>query len=97
MLLCGDMFQFPPVMPPTPLYTSVVNLMGKQPDSNRKKAQATTREINSAEENGVRLFLQFQKVELQQQMRAAGDPQHMRVVNEMRKENPNSWKKSTIN
>ena len=89
MLLCGDMFQFPPVMPPTPLYTSVVKLLGKQPDSNRKKAQATTREINSAEENGVRLFLQFQKVELQQQMRAAGDPQHMRVVNEMRKENPN--------
>ena len=88
LLLCGDQFQFPPVMPPTPLYTSVVNQLGIQSER-KNKIQAAP---NTANEQGVTLFLQCQKIELDQQMRAAKDPEHMKLINAMRTENPDmTW------
>ena len=90
LLLCGDMFQFPPVVPPTPLYTSVVNHLGIQID--KKKRNTPPPVTNSADEQGVKLFLQCRKIELDQQMRAADDPEHMKLINAMRTENPDmNW------
>ena len=86
VLLCGDMFQFPPVDPPKPLYTSVINHLGIQ--SEKKKRNIPPPATNSADEQGVTLFLQCRKIELDQQMRAPDDPEHMKLINTMRTENP---------
>ena len=84
------MFQFPPVMPPTPLYTSVVNHLGIK--NEKKKRRVIQAAPNSPDEQGVTLFLQCRKIELDQQMRAAQDPEHMKLINIMRTENPDmAW------
>ena len=88
VLLCGDMFQFPPVIPRTPLYTSVVNVFGTNNQTARKTA-ILQRQGTSPEMIGAKLFVQFRKTELTEQMRAVGDKEHIRLINEMRKAQPN--------
>lgn len=88
VLLSGDFFQFPPVIPKTPLYTSIVNLFGSSNQTPRAKA-VQARLATSPEIAGAKLLAKFKKVELTQQMRAAGDDQHIRLINEMCKEKPN--------
>ena len=84
------MFQFSPVIPRTPLYTSVINLFGLPKESARKKA-VLARLATSPEMVGAKLFVKFWKMELTEQMRAAGDTEHIQLITEMRKAEPNMY------
>lgn len=87
VLIVGDLFQFPPVIPKTPIYQSVVKMYGPQKVATAKKNKSANI-TNSAELQGTKLFVTFQKFELTQQVRAAGDPQHVALINAMRQCKP---------
>ena len=78
----------PPIVPRTPLYSSIVQLLGAQKTTSRKAA-IKARLSTSPEMQGAQLFIQFRKVELTKQMRAAGDLQHTRLIDAMQKPEPN--------
>ena len=82
------MFQFPPIVPRTPVYSSIVQLLGAQKTTSLK-AVIKARLSTSPEMQGTQLFIQFRKVELTKQIRAAGDLQHKRLIDAMRKPEPN--------
>ena len=64
------MFQFPPIVPRTPVYSSIVQLLGAQKTTSLK-AVIKARLSTSPEMQGTQLFIQFRKVELTKQIRAA--------------------------
>lgn len=88
VLLCGDMYQFPPIIPRTPLYSSIVRLFGNQTGNKQRAAAVAARMATTPEMIGAKLFVQFRKTELTQQMRAAGNPLHMNLINTMRQPEP---------
>jgi len=77
VILLGDFFQLPAVVPSEPLYAAVI----KQVNEINLDTPGV---VGSPRSAGTSLFASFIKIEFTQQMRAAADPNHMSMLNRMR-------------
>jgi len=78
VILMGDFFQLPPVIPPVPLFQTVVRFFVH--DANKSSLRPTTETAM----RGAQLFITFQKIELTQQQRSADDLSHTKMLHKMR-------------
>lgn len=78
VIIMGDFNQLPPVAPTESLYTALLKSINITAPA---KANSTSTRPNT---QGARLFAQFRKIELNQQMRAQNDPDHIEFLNKLR-------------
>lgn len=73
----GDFNQLPPVAPAESLYAALLKSINIKAPA---KANSTSTGPNT---QGARLFGQFRKIELTQQMRAQNDPDHIEFLRKL--------------
>lgn len=83
VLLMGDFFQLPPVIPGETLYSAVLKQQVQHLNLDPRNV------FNGPRTTGAKLFSSFQLVELKEQMRAANDTAHMLMLNQLRSPLPN--------
>jgi hypothetical protein len=78
IIIMGDFNQLPPVAPAESLYAALLKSINIKAPA---KANSTSTGPNT---QGARLFGQFRKIELTQQMRAQNDPDHIEFLRKLR-------------
>ena len=79
VIALGDFFQLPPVMPKVTLPVSVINQMCQI-----RPGDTSVGEENTPGVDGAMLFSKFHLYKLNQQMRAAEDPEHCSLITALR-------------